>query len=82
MDSVHIDWVQSLFCSKIRGEERKKLNEHDILGASGKATCGLKIMLAQLFCLFVLLRSFPWIFEQKRNCSQVRNNLPLLLTYV
>ena len=58
MASVHIDWEQSLFRSKIHGEEYKNLSEHDVRGACGKVSHGSKIMLAQLLLLVLLLFFF------------------------
>ena len=36
-DGETLDCDQPLFCLKIRREERRKLSEHDMLGASARA---------------------------------------------
>ena len=57
---LRLDCVQSLFCWRIRGTERKKLSEHAIRGASPPAR-DLPLE---------YLAFFPRILEQKRDCSQ------------
>ena len=58
------DCKRSLFCSRIQGEERKRLSEHEIREASRRpATRGIAARARDS-------RSSPQILEQKRDCSQ------------
>ena len=73
---VHvIDCEQSLFCSKILGEERRKLRVHSIRVASDFAASRSLVQLevsrfaSRITCSLSFLRSCPRIFEQNRDCS-------------
>jgi len=76
-----IDCEQSLFCSKICGEECKECNSHELWGhecasviykpapllmAHGFSACHSHVT----FVLLSSLRSSPWISVQKRDCAQ------------
>jgi len=72
-----IDCEQSLFCSKIRGEERKEernTSERWVVSVRAcyatRATYGLLVTHAVTIVLLSSLRSSPRISEQRKDCSQ------------